>query len=129
MIFGIGTDLVRVDRIQKSLESPAFCSRVFGEEEQAFLQGLSGKHRAESAAACFAAKEAFLKACGRGLGGFALADIQALRKESGEPFYALRGEAQEFCKKEGLRPSLSLSHEGGMALAFAILEKTTDITI
>ena len=123
MIFGIGTDLVQVDRIQKSLQSPTFFSRVFGPQEQAFLQGLAEKRRAESAAACFAAKEAFLKACGKGLGGFALADIQALRKESGAPWYALRGEAQEFCQKEGLRVSLSLSHEGGMALAFAVLEK------
>lgn len=123
MIFGIGTDLVKVERMQKSLQSAAFCSRVFGPEEQAFLQGLSEKHRAESAAACFAAKEAFLKACGKGLGSFALADIQALRKESGAPWYALSGEAEAFCRQQGLQCSLSLSHEGGLALAFAVLEK------
>lgn len=122
MIFGVGTDLVKIERINKSLQSPAFCSRVFGAEERAFLQNLSPAHRAASAAACFAAKEAFLKACGCGLGGFALADIQALRKESGAPYYALSGPAAEFCQKEGVTAALSLSHEDGLALAFAVLE-------
>ena len=122
MIFGVGTDLVEIDRMNKSLQSPAFCSRVFGAEERAFLENLSPAHRAASAAACFAAKEAFLKACGVGLGRFALADIQALRRESGAPYYALGGPAAKFCQDEKLTPALSLSHEGGLALAFAVLE-------
>lgn len=123
MIFGIGTDLVKVERMEKSLASPAFCRRVFGPEEQLLLASLGQKHRAESAAACFAAKEAFLKCCKTGLGGFALAEIQALRSPEGAPYYALSGQAQEFCQKQQLTASLSLSHEGGFAMAFAILEK------
>lgn len=123
MIYGIGTDLAQIQRIEKSLESPAFVQHVFGEQERAFLEKLSPVRKAASAAACFAAKEAFLKACGVGLGSFALAEIQALRKESGAPYYVLCGKAQAFCKKEGLCASLSLSHEGGFALAFAVLEK------
>ena len=96
---------------------------MFGEEERAFLEKLPPARRAASAAANFAAKEAFLKACGKGLGGFALADIQALRAESGAPCYALRGAAAAHMAENGLHASLSLSHEGGLAAAFAVLEK------
>lgn len=77
MLYGIGCDLCALDHMEKSLRSPhaaAFVRRVFGEEERQALsldQGLpdgrSGIHRLASAAADFAAKEAFLKAAGTGL--------------------------------------------------------------
>ena len=122
MIAGVGVDMVCIQRMEKSLCSEAFWQRVFGEEERAFLEALSPAKRAASAAANFAAKEAFLKACGVGLGGFAPADIQALRGEKGAPCYRLCGAAAAFAKEKGLRASLSLSHEGGLAIAFAVLE-------
>ena len=86
MIYGVGTDLVKIERMQKSIASPSFVKRVFGEKELVLLAGRAEKHRLESAAACFAAKEAFLKACGVGLGSMPLSDIQALRRESGAPY-------------------------------------------
>ena len=54
-----GMDLVEIERIRRSLESPAFLQKVFGEHERAAFShnGL----RAESAAGAFAAKEAFSK--------------------------------------------------------------------
>ena len=120
MIAGVGADMVRVERMEKSLASEAFWQRVFGAEERAFLE----KRKAASAAANFAAKEAFLKACGKGLGGFALAEIQVLREKSGAPYYALRGAATAHLAEKGLHAALSLSHEAGLALAFAVLEKS-----
>lgn len=123
MIAGVGVDMVRIERMGKSLCSEAFWQRVFGEEERAFLQGLSPARRAASAAANFAAKEAFLKACGKGLGGFSLADIQVLRAESGAPYYALRGTAAAWLAEKKLHAALSLSHEGGLAAAFAVLDR------
>lgn len=93
MVMGIGTDLVKIERMEKSLASPAFWRRVFGPAERTLLEGLPPARRAASAAANFAAKEAFLKAAGRGLGGFALADIQVLRAKSGAPYYELGGTA------------------------------------
>lgn len=123
MIFGIGADLVAIDRIRKSLESPAFWQRVFGPAERTFLQGLPIAGQAASAAANFAAKEAFLKAAGRGLGGFALCEIQVLRAESGAPCYALCGAAAEWLRENSLAAHLSLTHEAGLAGAFAVLEK------
>ena len=115
MIAGVGVDMVRIERMEKSLGSEAFWRRVFGEEERAFLEKLPPARRAASAAANFAA--------GKGLGGFALADIQVLRAESGAPCYALRGAAAAHMAENGLHASLSLSHEDGLAAAFTVLEK------
>ncbi len=86
----------------------------------------SGAHKSASAAADFAAKEAFLKAAGTGLAGpFALCEIEAVRLESGAPEYRFSGGSARWMAAHGLRASLSLSHDGGMALAFCILETET----
>ena len=87
MIYGIGCDLCSTARMAKSLggaHGPAFAARVFGPSEREAL-GLTesipdplSAHRSASAAADFAAKEAFLKAAGTGLAGpFALCEIEA----------------------------------------------------
>ena len=76
MIFGIGTDLCAAGRMAEKLQKPVFVEHVFSPAEQALLNARGGTHRAETAAANFAAKEAFLKAAGTGLGGFALAAKQ-----------------------------------------------------
>ena len=129
MLYGIGCDLCSLSHLEKSLSSAhaaAFVHRGYGPAEQAAL-GLCeaspaslNAHRLASAAADFAAKEAFLKAAGVGLGGFSLGDIQVLRQESGAPFYHLSGTAAAFAQKLTLH--LTLSHEGEYALAFALFE-------
>lgn len=123
MIVGIGVDCTTIERVTKSIESLTFIQKVFSVEEWQRLEALPPHRREESAAACFAAKEAFLKAAGCGLGGFALNELAALRNEAGRPYYHLSGKAAEYCKANGLVAHLSLSHENGMAMAFAILEK------
>ena len=122
MIAGIGTDLCRNARMEKGLASPAFLRRVYGPVERAMLDGRTGIARLSGAAANFAAKEAFLKAAGVGIGAFAMADIQVLRRESGAPYYRLSGTAAQFLADRGLAAHLSLTHEGEYALAFAVLE-------
>lgn len=124
MIYGIGVDGAAIGRIAKSMEKTRFLQRVFSAEEQALLAAIAaeGKRR-ETAAANFAAKEAFLKAAHVGLGGFALNEIAALRAESGMPYYRFSGAAAAFCEERGLAAHLSLSHEEGLAIAFAVLEK------
>ena len=123
MIAGIGTDLCRIDRMEKSLSSPAFCRNIFSAEEWAHLETLGEKRRLESAAAAFAAKEAFLKALGLGLGGLAFGDICVLHEESGRPYFAPRGKAKDLLCERGLTAHLSLTHENGLALAFVLLER------
>ena len=109
MIFGIGCDLCAIARMEKSLtgpHGPAFARRVFGPAERAAL-GLDGPdpltpRRAASAAANFAAKEAFLKAAGTGLAGpFALAEIEAVRLDSGAPAYRFSGRTAEWVAQIG----------------------------
>ena len=119
MIWGVGIDLCDADRIEKSLAKPSFLDHVFAPAEQALLSALGEKRRAETAAANFAAKEAFLKAVGTGLGGFVLCDLAVLRRESGAPYFALTGPAAE----QGVTVHLSLTHERGLANAIVILEK------
>ncbi|MDD3428834.1 MAG: holo-ACP synthase [Oscillospiraceae bacterium] len=118
-MYGIGVDTATVARIEKSMKSEAFLKRVFSQEEQNLF--LTKAHFAQTAAANFAAKEAFLKATGNGLGAFALCEIAALRKESGMPYFVFSGQAQAFMKKNGLTAHLSLTHEGGFATAFVVL--------
>ena len=96
MLYGIGCDLCEIAHLEKSLtgaHAAAFIRRVYGEAERAALSldeplpaGRSAAHRLASAAANFAAKEAFLKAAGTGLREpFSLCEIEAVRLPSGAP--------------------------------------------
>ncbi len=136
MLYGIGCDLCEIAHLEKSLtgaHAAVFLRRVYGKAERAALgldaslpAGRGAAHRLASAAANFAAKEAFLKAAGTGLSGpFALCEIEAIRLESGAPAYRFSGKTAEWVQARGLAARLSLSHEGGMALAFCVLETET----
>ena len=129
MIYGIGCDLCDTARMAKSLGGPhgsTFAARVFGPAEREGNSSPLSAHKAASAAADFAAKEAFLKAAGTGLAGpFALCEIEAVRLESGAPEYRFSGGSARWMDERHLRAKLSLSHDGGMALAFCILETET----
>ena len=136
MLFGVGCDLCEVARMEKSLfgaHGAAFEARVFGTGERQALALAECRadpsarrctHRAASAAADFAAKEAFLKAAGTGLREpFSLCEIEAVRQESGAPAYRFSGKTADWVQAHRLTARLSLSHEGGMALAFCTLEQ------
>ena len=134
MLYGIGCDLCAIAHLEKSLTGPhaaAFVRRVYGEAERAALgldaplpAGRSAAHRLASAAANFAAKEAFLKAAGTGLREpVSLCEIEAVRQESGAPAYRFSGKTADWVQAHHLTARLSLSHEGGMALAFCTLEQ------
>ena len=139
MLYGVGCDLCEVARMEKSLFGPhggAFAHRVFGPGEQAALglangpdalpAGRSRAHLAASAAADFAAKEAFLKAAGTGLREpFSLCEIEAVRLPGGAPAYRFSGRSAQWVEARRLRAHLSLSHEDGMAMAYCILETET----
>ena len=136
MLYGIGCDLCEIAHLEKSLtgaHAAVFLRRVYGKAERAALgldaplpAGRGAAHRLASAAANFAAKEAFLKAAGTGLNGpFALCEIEAIRLDSGAPVYRFSGKTAEWVQARGLAARLSLSHEGGMALAFCVLETET----
>lgn len=134
MIYGIGCDLCSISRLRKSLSgehSARFIQRVYGQAERSALQldeeaGTPRRdaHRIASAAANFAAKEAFLKAAGTGLREpFALCEIQAIRLESGAPQYQFSGQTAHWVEQHHLTAHLSLSHEDDTAMAYCILEQ------
>lgn len=126
MIAGIGVDVAQVKRVQKCLDRPGFCARVYGPQERALLE--HSPRRAERAAANFAAKEAFGKALGTGiLREFALCEAEALRDEHGAPYFAFSGRAAQLMRARGLRAHLSLTHEGGFAAAFVVLERADGV--
>ena len=125
MLYGIGCDLCSLSHLEKSLSSAhaaAFVHRVYGPAEQAAL-GLCEASPA-SLNAHRLAKEAFLKAAGTGLREpFSLREIEAVRQENGAPAYRFSGQTAAWVAQHRLRARLSLSHEGGMALAFCTLEE------
>lgn len=114
----VGVDMVEIKRIGESIQKNAlFLMRFFGEEERKLF---CGKKAYERAAASFAAKEAFGKAIGRGIVGFSLKEVEALRMESGQPYLKLSGKAKEIADEMGLTFSISLSHTDDMAIAVVI---------
>lgn len=127
MIIGIGIDLCAIDRIEKALKNARFLTRFFSDEEQAYILS-RGVGQAATTAACFAAKEALVKAFGTGFDGIATKDVVVLRTKNGRPYYDLRGPAKLKAQELGVvHIHLSLSHDGGAAAAFCILEGKGDV--
>jgi len=124
MIFGIGTDIVAIERFQRFLdtENTGVMERLFTPAERSRCG--SRKDTASGLAARFAAKEAFLKALGSGLrDGISWLDMEVTNDSLGKPELTLSGKAaDQFQMKELNRIHLSLSHDGGNAVAMVVLE-------
>lgn len=125
MILGIGTDLIEIPRIARSIErfGESFLHRVYTAEEIAYCQRKK-KTAAESFAARFAAKEAGAKALGTGISrGVAWTEFAVTREPSGRPLLGFHGRAAEIAAAMGItRVSLSLTHTKDMAMAVVIVE-------
>jgi len=125
MIQGIGIDLVENERIEKIINKwgQKFLQRVFSENEINYC----GRHIQASLhyGARFAAKEAFLKALGIGLGrGVKLREIEVVHDDQGKPDFLLHGEANlQIEKRKIKRINLSMTHTKNYATAIVILEK------
>lgn len=104
--------------------TPRFASRVFTEKERKFCEA-KGAASAQSFAARFAAKEAFLKALQTGWRGkITWHDIEVCSAENGVPSLEIRGEAKTILQNLGANKiHLSLSHTSEHAIAQVILEK------
>lgn len=125
MIYGIGTDIVEVSRIEHSLArfGDAFAQRILNEREWlSFEQSLT---QARFLAKRFAAKEAFAKALGTGLRAPAtFQNIGITHDDLGKPVLDLAAELQAFLLKKGIGyQHLSISDEKVLAVAFVVLEK------
>ncbi len=128
MILGIGSDLIDIRRIEKSLEryGERFVARIFTEVEKAKSE--RRKARAASYAKRFAAKEACSKALGSGISeGVFWRDMGVVNLPSGKPTMHLTGGAAE--KLEKLLPPehravihLTITDDFPLAQAFVIIE-------
>ena len=124
MISGIGTDIVAIERFQRFIDenNTTLLRRLFTEQERTHCS--AKKQSASCYAARFAAKEAFLKALGIGLrDGISWQDMEIIKDEMGKPEFLLTGRAREIFALQGLKSAfLSLSHDGGNAIAMVVLE-------
>ena len=128
MIIGIGSDLIDIRRIEKSLErhGQRFIQRIYTDVEQARSEARKG--RAASYAKRFAAKEACAKALGTGLAqGVFWRDMGVVNLASGKPTMALTGGAAARLDKilpAGHRAAihLTITDDFPLAQAFVIIE-------
>jgi len=127
MIINVGVDLAEVERIRKALEDPRtgkrFRQRVFTEKE---IQYCEKKHRGryQSYAGRFAAKEAVMKALGRGWGATVRwLDIEVVRASSGKPDVVLHDRTARLAAELGIRRwALSITHTAEHGLAYVVAE-------
>ncbi len=125
MIVSIGIDIAEVYRIRDTIaRTPRFSTRVFTDAEREYCES-KGAAAAQSYAARFAAKEAFLKALKTGWSGkIAWHDIEIILDENGAPSLKIAGESALILEKLGAnRVHLSMSHTTEHAVAEVILEK------
>lgn len=113
-----GIDMIEVARIAKSIQSEGFLRRVYAPSEHELL--IARKMSAQTAAANFAAKEAFSKALGTGVRGFSLSEVAVLRDELGKPYFELSGNALELVEKNQYTLSVSLTHTKDYASAVVV---------
>jgi holo-[acyl-carrier protein] synthase len=123
MIFGIGTDILQVERIQKIYErhGERFASHLLMPEELALLQDKPRVVR--FLAMRFAAKEAIVKAMGTGFAqGMWLRDCGVVPNAWGRPEIVWSARGQELCEKLGIGEGhVTLSDEAGLVVAVAVL--------
>lgn len=121
----IGTDIVEVDRIKRAVERTGnpFLNRVFTEAEREYCDR-GTRRRYESYAARFAAKEAYSKAIGTGIGEDArLEEIEVVNNKNGKPELRLTGKTLLYFEKnfKGSEIDVSLAHTSGIAIATVII--------
>lgn len=124
MIVAVGVDTVEIARIGGLWlrAGRRFLDRVYTQAEQDYC--LQRGEPAESLAARFAAKEAVLKCLGTGWSvGLGFHQVEVVRSPRGSVAVLLHGAAADLAKDRGIqRIHLSLTHDGGLATAFAVAE-------
>lgn len=120
MIFGIGVDLVEIERIKQILaRNERFINKILTESEISLCPASEMK-KAEFVAGRFAAKEAVVKALGTGIGkSVGWKDIEILKLDSGKPYIVLN---QKGILNEEFKLHISISHTKNLALAKVIIE-------
>lgn len=124
MIFGVGTDIVELSRVQSTYDrfGDHFVKRILMPEELALFE--RSKQPVRFLAMRFAGKEATVKAMGTGFAhGVWLRDVGILNNEWGRPLITWSERGQGVCDRLGIgRGHVSLTDDAGLVVAFAVVE-------
>lgn len=125
-IVGIGMDLIRISRIAKSVErfGDRFLNRIYHPNEIEIAN--KRRKNAEYLAGCFAVKESTLKAIGDFPGrAIDWADIYITHEPTGKPVLHFAGNALKCIEEKEINHAhVTITHDGDMAAAYVVLEKT-----
>lgn len=104
----LGTDLVFMPRLEKHIENEAFLKKILTENELVLYKALNhSRRKLEFLSGRYAAKEAYAKAVGTGIGHVDFLDFEVLYDEYGKPIHP--------------NSLISISHDGDYAIAVVIL--------
>jgi holo-[acyl-carrier protein] synthase len=122
VIFGVGTDIVEISRIQKTYDrfGERFIERLLMPEERASFQG--SKRPVRFLAMRFAGKEATVKAMGTGFRhGVWIRDVGIINNAWGRPLVIFSERAKRVCRDLGIGEAhVSLTDDAGLVVAFAV---------
>ena len=124
MIFGVGTDIVSLSRLEKMDNLERFAMKVLSEKELAIFTNLVESKKITYLAKQFAGKEAISKAFGTGMSlPVMFENIEILRDDHGKPIFNALNDLKILQVDLGIVKShVSLADEKNYAIAFAILE-------
>ena len=119
-IYCVGTDIVDITRIKKSIKNKKFINKIFSDREIKNSKNKLDSYYAKR----FAAKEAFSKALGTGISeGISFNEISILNNDKGQPYIELLGKTKIIVNKKIKKRKifLSLSDEKKYAIATVII--------
>lgn len=127
MIFGVGTDIVEISRIQETWErfGERFVERLLMPEERVLFE--SSKWPVRFLAMRFAGKEATVKAMGTGFRhGMWIRDVGIVNNDWGRPLvvFSARGDGTRQRLRIG-EAHVSLTDDAGLVVAFAVVMRAT----
>ena len=130
MIYGIGTDVCDIRRIEATLarRGERFAERVLGPAELAVYHARRARVETRGLrflATRFSAKEAFSKAIGLGIRSpMSWRACEILNEASGKPFIRLSGELAEWFEGRGLKAHVTVTDETDYAASFVVVERS-----
>lgn len=130
MIFGVGTDLLRISRMEKTLDrhGQRLPERILHPAEMENYQ--HARRPANFLAKSFAVKEATVKALGLGFRGIGYQDIGWTQDAKGKPELCFSEHGQNLLLELGVsRGFVSLTDEADMVMAFVVMEKMTESAV
>ncbi len=126
MVFGIGVDIIEIERVQSSVEKygDQFLNKVYTQTELDY--SLSKANKYQHLAARFAAKEAVFKALTTGWNKeVGWQDIEIYNEPNGMPLVKLKGELESFLSN-GKSLKISMSHSRDYVVCIAIIYKDVE---